>query len=221
MVQGIPKVIATNYDFYPLMTTAGTYQFRVRAIPKDTEETAYITSSDWVYSDELDIDADEVCTLSGGAVGGPDKADALTPSQLGWIKDDEGWWYRNTDGTYPIGTWKNIDGRWYLFDFSGYMLTGWQQKDGNYYFLDMNGIMQTGWLQDSRKWYYLGNDGIMYKGWLTAGDGMYFFDQDGSMHTGWLLDGVNWYYMSPENGRMVKNAYIEGRYLDGSGIWHN
>ena len=73
----------------PLMTTAGTYQFRVRAIPKDTEETAYITSSDWVYSDELDIDADEVCTLSGGAVGGPDKADALTPSQLGWIKDDE------------------------------------------------------------------------------------------------------------------------------------
>ena len=37
----------------------------------------------------------------------------------------------------------------------------------------------------------------------------------------WLLDGVNWYYMSPENGRMVKNAYIEGRYLDGSGIWHN
>lgn len=56
---GIPKVIATNYDFYPLMTTAGTYQFRVRAIPKDTEETAYITSSDWVYSDELDIDADE------------------------------------------------------------------------------------------------------------------------------------------------------------------
>lgn len=138
------------------MTVAGTYQFRVRAIPKDTEETAYITSSDWVYSDELDIDADEVCTLSGGAVGGPDKADALTPSQLGWIKDDEGWWYRNTDGTYPIGTWKNIDGRWYLFDFSGYMLTGWQQKDGNYYFLDMNGIMQTGWLQDSRKWYYLG-----------------------------------------------------------------
>ena len=60
----------------------------------------------------------------------------------------------------------------------------------------------------------------MYKGWLTAGDGMYFFDQDGSMHTGWLMDGGNWYYMSPENGRMVKNAYIEGRYLDGSGIWH-
>ena len=70
----------------PLMTTAGTYQFRVRAIPKDTEETAYITSSDWVYSDELDIDADEVCTLSGGAVGGPDKADALTPSQLDGLR---------------------------------------------------------------------------------------------------------------------------------------
>ena len=62
MVQGVPKVIATTYDFYPVMTVAGTYQFRVRAIPKDSEELAYITGSDWVYSDELDIDADEVCT---------------------------------------------------------------------------------------------------------------------------------------------------------------
>ena len=58
MVQGIPKVIATNYDFTP-DDHSGNLSVRVRAIPKDTEETAYITSSDWVYSDELDIDADE------------------------------------------------------------------------------------------------------------------------------------------------------------------
>ena len=58
-------------------------------------------------------------------------------------------------------------------------------------------------------------------GWAQDGNGWLYRNQDGSMHTGWLLDGGNWYYMSPENGRMVKNAYIEGRYLDGSGIWHN
>jgi len=146
MVQGVPKVIATTYDFYPVMTVAGTYQFRVRAIPKDSEELAYITGSDWVYSDELDIDADEVCTLNGGVTGPQEDRQQLTPAQIGWVKDDEGWWYRNVDGTYPAGAWKEIDGSWYLFDFSGYMLTGWQLKNGRDYFLDMNGGMPTGWL---------------------------------------------------------------------------
>lgn len=220
-IQGVPKVLTTNYDFYPFMTAAGTYRFQVRAIPKDTEEVAYITSSDWVYSDELDIDADEVCTITGAATGGPDPGDAITPSQLGWVRDDQGWWYRNTDGSYTSGNWQNIDGSWYLFDFSGYMLTGWQQKDGAYYFLDINGVMQTGWLQDSRKWYYLENNGVMHTGWLTVDGRSCFFDPDGSRHSGWLLDGGNWYYMSPDNGYMVKNAYVEGRYLDASGIWHN
>lgn len=221
MVQGVPKVIATTYDFYPVMTVAGTYQFRVRAIPKDSEELAYITGSDWVYSDELDIDADEVCTLNGGVTGPQEDRQQLTPAQIGWVKDDEGWWYRNVDGTYPAGAWKEIDGSWYLFDFSGYMLAGWQLKNGRYYFLDMNGVMQTGWLQDNRKWYYLEPDGAMHTGWLEAGGARYFFDQDGAMHTGWLLNNGTWYYMNPDNGTMVRNTTVEGRYLDSAGIWRN
>lgn len=221
MVQGVPKVIATTYDFYPSMILPGTYQFRVRAIPKDSEEQGYITASDWVYSDEQDIDGDEVCTLTGGVSGPAEDEGQLTPAQIGWVKDNEGWWYRNSDGTYPIGTWQNIDGGWYLFDFSGYMLTGWQQKNGNYYFLDINGVMQTGWIQDNRKWYYLGNDGVMHTGWMESGDQYYFFDQDGSMHTGWLMDRGTWYYMNPDNGTMVRNTTVEGRYIDSAGVWRN
>ena len=79
--------------------------------------------------------------------------------------------------------------------------------------------MQTGWLQDSRKWYYLEPDGAMHTGWLDAGGTWYFFDQDGSMHTGWLLDNGTWHYMSPDNGTMVRNTTVEGRYLDSAGVW--
>ena len=218
MIQGVPKVIATTYDFYPSMTLPGTYQFRVRAIPKDSEELGYITGSDWVYSDKCDIDADEVCSLTG-AVTGPVKNEQLTPAQIGWVKDNEGWWYRNTDGTYPSGTWQNIDGEWYLFDFSGYMLTGWQTRNGKSYFLDINGVMNTGWIQDNRKWYYLEEDGAMHTGWLNVQGQQYFFDQDGSMHTGWLMDNGLWYYMNPDNGTMLRNTSVEGRYLDSEGRW--
>ena len=66
MIQGVAKVNATTYDFYPFMTQAGRYQFRVRAIPKDTEEQGYITSGDWVYSDEQDIDDDQTYSLGAG-----------------------------------------------------------------------------------------------------------------------------------------------------------
>ena len=57
------------------------------------------------------------------------------------MKNSEGWWYRNTDGTYPANTWQMINGAWYLFGYDGYILTGWQLKDGRYYYLDSNGAM--------------------------------------------------------------------------------
>ena len=221
MIQSVPKVMAVNYDFYPSMTLPGTYRFRVRAIPKDSLELAYITGSDWVYSDELDIDGDEVCTLTGGVTGPEENRQQLNPGQIGWVKDEEGWWYRNMDGTYPAGQWQNIDGSWYYFDFTGYMLTGWQLNNSRYYFLDINGVMQTGWLQDNRKWYYLEADGGMHTGWLEADGQKYYFDPDGAMHKGWLMENGTWYYMSPDNGTMVRSTTVEGRYLGADGVWRN
>lgn len=217
VIQGIPKVNATTFDFYPYMTQPGTYSFRVRAIPKDTEEEAYITPGDWVYSDNVDISDDEVCTINGGGYTGP--GNQVTPDQIGWVKNSEGWWYRNTDGTYPANTWQMINGSWYLFGYDGYILTGWQLKDGRYYYLDSNGAMQTGWLQDNRKWYYLGGDGAMQTGWVNVNGTHYFMEPDGSMHTGWLLTGGKWYYMNPTDGSMVTNRMIGGYYLNSNGVW--
>ena len=214
MIQGVAKVNATTYDFYPFMTQAGRYQFRVRAIPKDTEEQGYITSGDWVYSDEQDIDDDQTYSQGGGR-----QNSNLTPANIGWVKNSDGWWYRNADGSYPANTWQNIDGAWYLFDYDGYILTGWQLKNGKYYYLDSNGAMQTGWFQDNRKWYYLSDDGSMQTGWLTLGGSTYYFDGDGSMHTGWLLDSGKWYYFAPDTGAMVRGTSVGGYYLNSDGVW--
>ncbi|MBS5064344.1 MAG: N-acetylmuramoyl-L-alanine amidase family protein [Hungatella hathewayi] len=212
----VPKVNATTYDFYPAMTQGGRYQFRVRAIPKTTEEQNYIKSGDWVYSEEIDIDDDEASNLTGNNRTNKN----ITPAQIGWTKDAEGWWYRNADGTYPVNAWAAINGQWYLFDYNGYMLTGWQIKDGKYYFMDSNGAMQIGWLEDRKNWYFLDNSGAMQTGWINVDGVTYYFDANGAMHKGWLLDGGKWYYMNTDNGSLTRNAYIGGYYLNSNGIWN-
>lgn len=60
-----------------------------------------------------------------------------------WQQNDRGWWYRNTDGTWPAGTWEWLDGNsdgvaeCYYFDAEGYMLSDAVTPDG--YQVDSNG----------------------------------------------------------------------------------
>lgn len=213
-VFSVPKVNATFYDFYPHMTTPGRYQFKVRAIAKDSEEEGFVTGGNWVYSDYYDMDSDQTVSSNG-----PSQNNGLNPSKIGWTKNSEGWWYQNPDGTYPAGDWKVIDGAWYLFGYDGYMLTGWQARNGRYYYLDDNGRMKTGWFEDNRKWYYLGSDGAMAVGWLDLGGSRYYMNPDGSMLTGWLLDQGKWYYFNPNGGAMMKNTNVGGYYLNSDGVW--
>lgn len=66
----------------------------------------------------------------------------------GWVHDATGWWYRNSDGTWPAMCWKLINHHWYLFGNSGYVLTGWVQWDGektgtgDWYYLEESGEYQ-------------------------------------------------------------------------------
>ena len=65
---------------------------------------------------------------------------AITRSQEeGWVHDATGWWYRNSDGTWPANEWKVINHHWYLFGADGYMLTGWQKKNDRWYYLEESG----------------------------------------------------------------------------------
>lgn len=56
---------------------------------------------------------------------------AAFPSFAGeWKRDDNGWWYVNDDGTYPVNQWQEIMGKQYYFDGSGYMLENTTTPDG-------------------------------------------------------------------------------------------
>lgn len=221
IIFSVEKVSANSYDFYPQMTKSGTYQFRVRAVPKNTDEEKYLTASDWVYSDTLEIEEDEVAefgTNTNGGNNGPNATiDAISPDNIGWVNDSVGWWYRNADGSYTKNSWQHIDNKWYLFGYDGYMLTGWQNKNGGTYYLGSNGDMQTGWIQDDREWYYFAADGSLQRSWILYNNQWYYADSYGRRVTGWVLDNGKWYYMDPNTGVMLTNTNINGYSINANG----
>lgn len=56
-----------------------------------------------------------------------------------WIQDSKGWWFKETNGSYPKSKWLqltyNNKNDWYYFDEQGYMVTGWRLIDGKWYYL--------------------------------------------------------------------------------------
>lgn len=121
----------------------------------------------------------------------------------GWIRDNTGWWYQESDGGYPRGQWRRVSGVWYLFDSRGYMLTGWQKVKDTWYYLHSNGAMRTGWQKIDDKWYYFRSNGAMSTGWVKVKSEWYYMDESGAMVTGWRKIKGKRYYMS-SSGAMVK-----------------
>lgn len=81
--------------------------------------------------------------LANGTIEKEIKA-KMKSNKSGWIKDNKGWWYRRTDGTYPKNEWEKINDKWYHFDSKGYMQTGWINLKGKWYYLKASGEMATG-----------------------------------------------------------------------------
>lgn len=189
---GLVETVSTTndyYDFYSYMTKPGDYYFKVRAVCTSDDE-----KSEWLESDNIDIDSSEVYTISGGA-------------GAGWIQDANGWWYRNADGSTVVNTWLFVDNNWFHFNRNGYMQTDWQFIDNRWFYLNpvsdgTRGAMRTGWQQINGVWYYLnpvsdGTRGAMMTGYQTIDGKTYFFDDSGAM----------WANRTAPNGR----------YLDASG----
>ena len=109
----------------------------------------------------------------------------------GWQKNNTGYWYVRSDGSYPKEKFEKINGTWYYFDNSGYMLAEqWKKhKDGKWYWFDKSGSMATGWKKIAEKWY--------------------FFNGEGAMVTGWIKYKDTWYYLDGKDGNMISNAFIQ------------
>ena len=153
--------------------------------------------------------------FKGNYVGAKDLYFKIIP-QGQWMHDGVGWWYQNTDGTYPINCWKKIDNVWYYFNGSGYILTGWQSIGGTWYYFNGSGAMVTGWQSIGGTWYYFAGSGAMVIGWQSIGGTWYYFNGSGAMVTGWQSIGGTWYYFAG-SGTMTSNQWIGNYYLQADG----
>lgn len=220
------QTTSTSYNFYPYMTVAGTYTFRVRTIGKSSKEEDYGKKSVWVKSDEIYIAKEDVSDGSGradGVSGGG--ASIVGNTQVGWRQIDGYWYYYYPDGNYQRNSWLNVNNRWYLFQEEGKMLRGWQRKNNNTYYLNENGEMVTGWIHNGQNWYYLNDTKDAYEGamlnshWLNKDGRIYYFAANGAMVEGWWQIDGNWYYFYPGAGNLAVNTVIDTFYVDQNGIW--
>ena len=115
-----------------------------------------------------------------------------------WQRDSVGWWYKNSNGSYPKNDWQQIDGKWYYFDGRGY-------------------ITHSKWERIKGYWYYFNTSGHMIENtWKMVGDKWYYFDNKGHMLLNqWVVD----YYVG-RDGYMLKNTITPDNYVVGSdGKW--
>lgn len=218
VVKKVESLKALSYDFYPYMTKAGTYSFKVRCVPT-TEQKKYATKSEFVTSDEYYLDKEHV---SDGT--GQDSADSTTA--VGWVKSGDTWFYKYPDGTLKKNGWEKINGKWYLFDAQGKMLTGLQTIASGTYFLSASGDMQEGWIKVENKWHFFNNtpgadtEGAMIKDtWFNDTDGKtYYIGSDGCMCTGWKQIGSYWYHFDG-SGNLSRDTVIDTFYVDKDGKW--
>ncbi|SEU07443.1 N-acetylmuramoyl-L-alanine amidase family protein [Lacrimispora sphenoides] len=219
IIKKVEKLKATTYNFFPYMTKAGTYSFKVRTVPYTESEQKYGKNSEWTESGEVYLPQEKVSDGSG------QDNSAVANGQVGWIKTGNIWYYRYPDGTYQKNNWAKINNKWYLFDSNGGMVTGWQQRNNTWYFLNSDGAMTTGWVVSNNKWYYLnpsttsGVEGAMITGWVNYNNKWYYTDSTGAMQEGWRQVDGNWYYFYPGEGSKAVNTTISGFPVDGNGIW--
>lgn len=225
----------TKLNFYPYMTSAGTYSFKVRSVAADSAQEEYAKSSEWLESDEIYIAKESVSDGSGKVDYNAGNNSGNTPGtggntggvtgQAGWILSGNKWCYLYPDGSYQKDSWLKVNDKWYLFDSAGWMLTGWQQKGPYWYYLDGSGAMRTGWIQAANGWYFLNiapesASGAMWSNqWLDWNNKRYYLTASGVMAEGWYQVGGNWHYFYPGEGSMAIDTYIGTFYVGTDGIW--
>ena len=159
------------YNFGSYFTSAGNYQYEVRAIHGSSNKGSW-ESSEYFYADTatanyIRTNFGNASNSSSSSGGGPSGTSSGTQTAIGtvvpastgmWILDNTGWWFMRANRTWPAGTWELIDGKWYLFNAAGYMLTGWQQLGNLWYYLGNDGAMRvSSWIDNQ---YYVNADGV-------------------------------------------------------------
>lgn len=110
-----------------------------------------------------------------------DKVNSIIYAKHGWVLDEIGWKYIESDGNIAKNKWLKLDS-WYYFDSTGYAVKGgWKHIDKKWYYFSSDCRMKTGWINLQGKYYYLSENGAMVTGIQEICGEKYFFADDGHM----------------------------------------
>ncbi|MBS6643964.1 MAG: hypothetical protein KH366_10335 [Clostridiaceae bacterium] len=141
----------TSYDLSGLIDREGVYYFKVQAVDGGNN------AGDWIESPSLYIKKETIPEIKENSVTVKQSASS-GPGTGKWVQDENGWWYQNSDKSYPVNCWQKINNEWYSFDQRGYMQTGWVCWNDKWYYCDLeSGAMWAG--KKTPDGHTVGNDG--------------------------------------------------------------
>ena len=154
------------------------------------------------------------------------QAPAAEEKQVGWKKEDDGWYYYNNDGNLKTG-WLQLGETYYYLDGNdpehpGRMACDEKKTINGYnYFFNTSGAMQTGWVRRPEGWYYAYPGGNQQFGWLQIGNNWYYLDQNNEEYPGLMAHDQtliigNTEYVFKSGGAM----YTGWRYVSGEGYYY-
>ena len=209
----VTTVTSTNeqYYFYPYMTKAGDYTFKIRAISNsDGEKSEWSDESDEYYLSSGDVYTGAAPTTDGtGSTDGTGGPSNLSGS--GWAQDQTGWVYNHDNGTRAQNSWIYVDNNWFYMGSSTYMMTGWIYVDNNWFYLNP--------ISDGTK-------GAMLSGWQTIDGVRYYLNPvsdgtKGARKTSYQMVDGNWYFFDLTTGAMWANRAVpNGKWADANGVIH-
>lgn len=154
------------------------------------------------------------------------QAPAAEEKQVGWKKEDDGWYYYNNDGNLKTG-WLQLGETYYYLDGNdpehpGRMACDEKKTINGYnYFFNTSGAMQTGWVRRPEGWYYAYPGGNQRFGWVKTGGYWYYLDQNNEEYPGLMAHDQtliigNTEYVFKSGGAM----YTGWRYVSGEGYYY-
>ena len=114
---------------------------------------------------------------------------------IGWVKQNDKWYYYDENGKLECNKWVKYKGSWYYMGADGAMLTNWQTIDGKkYYFYEDGHAAQDEWIDNL----FLGMNGVQNYSHI----GKWESDSKGK----WYQDSSGWY---PKNRSVMidKKSY--------------